>query len=286
MNTPFQLFTVEPTYGAFRAVINVRLAAGLAGDVYIYRALDGATEWKLLNPGAPLVLTAGGFISFGDEDLIADFSIRPYYRGVLDPNGGDPSTWLAGPPVAPFEFINRRQQTRIQAIVKREYRAMSGRKGDGLQVVHLIPLEDGETVSRYDAETDQLLGPSCRNDPSDEGFGTRFVGGYYPPLQTWAKMTEASPEVDQPEQGGMTRQIQKADVGFRLLAHPRPAVGHLICLTRSDRRYVLNSPIKPYYFPGTDVVIAWEAGASLIENDDPRARLTIPNAIADPGTGG
>lgn len=284
MANPFKMFKVEPAYGAFRAIVNMTLSGGVSGGVYIYRSANGATGWKLLNPEAPVTLSAGGFFSFADTDLGGEFNSLPYYRGVVDPSGGGPETWLPGPPVAAFSHLNRFHRSRILKILRREYRHMSGTKTSGSIVFHYIPLEDGETVSRYDAETGQLLGPPCPGDAGDQGYGTPYKGGFYPPLQTWARMIQAAPIKDTSVPDA-TRTDQTADAVFRFLAHPQPRKDHMIVLAGSDRRYVVGTAITPYYFPGTNVPIAWEASCSLLPPKDARHDLPVPLPVADPSDG-
>lgn len=279
MANPFSTFTVQPTYGTFGAVIDFQLQAGKSGDVYIYRSMNGETGWELLNPEAPITVADGGSASFGDTTLEGTFNLRPYYRGLLDPAGGDETTWESGPQVAPFAWATRKQKVQATMILKREYRRMSGRKSSGMTAFHLIPLEDGTAVSRYDSETGQLLGPSCPDEPLDDGFGTKYVGGYHSPLQTKIRVLAAAPIESRSEDG--TRQTRTADLKLRLLAHPRPQVGHVIVIPQSDRRYVIESGITPFYFPGTDIPVAWEVRVSLLDSKDPRHRITIPAPASD-----
>jgi len=249
--------------------------------VFVYRSMNGETGWKLLNPDAPLTFNDNNEQTFADQDVSGEFNVLPYYRGVLDPEGGGPSTWVAGPVIAAFSHLSKFHRTRILKILRREHRYMSGAKTSGSIVIHYIPLEDGETVSRYDEETRQLLGPSCPNNPDDEGYGTPFKGGFYPPLQTWARIIQAGPITDQGSPDS-TRYDQTADVALRLLAHPRPRPGHMFVLAGSDRRYIVGNAIQPFYFPGTNVPIAWEVQCTLLPTKDPRQDVVVPSTLSDP----
>ena len=279
MSNPFATFSVTPTYGSFRAVIDYKLAPGVGGDIYFYRSFTGTNDWSILNPGQPMAAAAG---QFADSDLVADFSPTVYYRGLVDPGGGEGS-WLPGPAVAPFEQLLRRQRLGAAKILKLEYKAMAGRKSDGTRVWYYIPITDGETVTRFDAETGQLLGPDCPGSAED-GFGTPFKGGFLPPLQTWVRILSAAP-MGNTTPAEATRTDEKADMIFRLLAHPRPREGHMIVMPLSDQRYVLKDPITPFYFPGTTVPIAWEAPARLLYPTDARQRIVPPPIEPDPTYG-
>lgn len=274
MDNPFQLFEVIPAYGVFQASVNIRMKPGKAGDVYIYRSTNHGGDWELLNPDAPLVLADGGSVVFADTNLIVGFHDTPYYRGVLDATGGPPSTWEAGPAVAPFSYLTPRQAKLATACIKKETRAISGSKTDGMPAFHIIPRNGGVAIPTYDSETDQVLGPSCPNSDTN-GFGNKYVGGYYPPFQTWVKMLAASP-ISTPGTPEATRENQEADIQLMLLSFPIPEVGHLIVLPQSDRRYAIKNPIKPHYFPGTTIPISWVVTCALLIPGDERYRLEVP----------
>lgn len=277
---PFRTFTVRPTYGLFKAVITFTPRDGYDGDVYIFRSLNGSSGWELLNPEAPVPMATG---SFADTTLKSEFDRIVYYRGLLDPDGGAPSTWLAGPPVAPFEHLHPRQRRGANLVMRREYRRMSGLKTDGMRAFHLIPLDDGDSVPYYDGETGQLLGIDCPDAGTDgDGFGQPFVGGYHPPLATWVRVIEAGMINEKKEGPEAMRADKESDMRFRFLAHPRPRENHLIVLPSSDRRYAIDDPVTPYYFPGTTIPVAWEALGKLLDPSDPRCRIEMPAIPADP----
>ena len=276
MSSPFSSFNVEPAFGAFRAVINFTLKAGIIGDTYIYRSGNGVNGWELLNPDSPL---PAGTTSFADTDLVTRFERAPYYRGMVDPGGG-PDSWLGGPPVATFQFLTARQRRGATAILKREFRKMSGAKTDASVVLHYIPLEDGEAARWYDPETGQIYGVDCPASETD-GFGTRFQGGFNPPIQTWARMIQAAPIVENSGADAM-RVNDSADLTIRFLSHPIPRKGHLIIFPQADRRYVVEGPITPFFFPGTTVPLAWESPVKLLEPTDDRHRIEIPELRYEP----
>lgn len=280
MTAPFTKFEVTPTYGSFRAVIAFDTA--IAGSVYIYRSLNGLDGWELLNPDTPVVAAVGGSYSFADVDLKTKFAQEPFYKAAVDPVGGGPDTWIHGPAIAPYSFLGTDAKRRVNACVKREVRGMSGRKTDGTPVFHIIPRDSGNFIHTYDSETDQILGPSCPDTPED-GFGMIFEGGVYKTFQTWARMLKTDPIFEEAKEAGNQPESTSAEEGsnvhsvlFRLLAYPRPAVGHIIVLPNSDMRFALTNPITPFYFPETNVPIAWEVKGVRLELKDPRYRILLP----------
>lgn len=273
MSNPFSTFRVTPAWGRRRAAIEWRLE-GAAADVYFYRSIEGTGTWELLNPNAPANGTQGNFID-GDLDP-GGMHTRVFYRGLVDPAGGGPETWLKGPPVTALDFVHPRQLRSIHAIVNREFRAMAGPKGDGVPVFHLIPRTDGNPVSWYDPETGQLQGMDCPDSAEDtRGYGQIYQGGFYAPFQTWVTILAAGPHLKR-SNPDMTKDEEKADVRLRFLAFPRPDRGHMIVLPGSDMRYLVGDAVEPFFFPGTTVPIAWEAGAQRMEKDDPRHSLVMP----------
>jgi hypothetical protein len=67
---------------------------------------------------------------------------------------------------------------------------------------------------------------------------------------------------------------EEAKVALRLLAHPVPEVGHMLVFPGSDRRYVIENPIKQYFLRGA-VPLFWEVSAALLPRNDPRQRYLV-----------
>lgn len=267
-------------FGLRRAALHYTLAAGVTGGIYFYRSNDGVNAWTLLNPGAPVMSPSGTFLDT-DLDNSDKFTV-PHYRGVVDPSGGPPETWLVGPAVGPYDYTSRRQVLASLCILDKEYRNMAHEKGDGVQAFHCIPLDSGEPVSVYDPDTGQILGPQCPETGSGEdGYGTPYQGGFYPPLQTWVKMIALDGKVRKTKREAMGSD-EDADVVFRLLAYPRPERGHMIVLAKSDQRYLVGESINRHFFPGTTIPVAWECRCHLMDKVDPRARLEMPPLRPDP----
>jgi hypothetical protein len=248
----------------------------VTGDVFFYRSETGAGGWTLLNPTSPAVGTSGTFLDLTAVN-IDPFTI-PRYRGLVD-NGGAPETWLKGPIVSALDRITRKEYFLARAIIRREYRSFSGPKGNGIRAFHLVPKDSGTAIATHDSQTGQTLGPSCADDP-DSGFGMPWQGGFHPPLQTWVHLFQV-PAVRIEDRQDMTGENRSAIAHLRLLAFPKPEVGHLIVLPESDRRYVVNASIESFTLRGS-IPLFWEVEGMLLERTDARSRLRMPALAADP----
>ncbi len=273
---PFLEFRIAPCFGRNEVAITWQVAPGLTGTVLLYRSPDGVKgSWKLINEGMAGGLS-GQFVDFGQPN--DDMFVIWRYRGVLD-TGGPPEEWIPGPIVSPQESLSRSEYFITREIIRREYLSMSAERGNGVPAFHLIPKTGGVAVDHYDEETGQTTGVDCPDDP-DSGFGTPWQGGFHPPLQTWVRIDAMEPWVLE-SRLDLTGDNRKANVNFRLLAFPRPDVGHLIVLPGSDRRYVISDPINSFYLRGA-VPLFWEAKGLLLERTDPRCRIRMPELRDDP----
>lgn len=275
MISPFKSFSVQPFLGGGEAAVSWELAPGITGGVYIYRSLDGLQPWLLLNPGDPVVGTSSYLdITTPNADPLATV----HYRGVVDPAGGAPDTWLAGPSVSPLDQMTRKEYLLACAILQREYNHMAGPAGNGLPVFHMIPKKGGEPARGYDPDTKQQLSPACPGE-AESGYGLPWRGGFLPPLQTWALIMAMGDHKTIPKQD-MRGEDWEAPIMLRLLAFPRPEPGHMLVFPGSDRRYVLDNEIKPFYLRG-GIPLFWEAKALRLSRTDQRARVELPALIPD-----
>jgi hypothetical protein len=269
--SPFAEFTILPYYGRRRSVIRWRLEVGLTGNVYFYRSETGVGGWEILNPDDP----AGTYGEFLDIEVDQDrMTTIPRYRGILDA-GGPPDTWLKGPMVSALDTLSRKEYFLTREIMRQEYRNFSGPKGDGLPCYHCIPKTYGIPAANYDPETKQISGPDPIGlDPSEDGYGLPWQGGFVCPVKTWVKLINMNDRLRQDREMSMGLE-EEAKVALRMLAHPVPEVGHMIVLPGSDRRYIIENPIKQYFLRGA-VPLFWEASAALLPRNDPRQRFLMP----------
>lgn len=272
--TPFSSFSVSPAYGRYQNAISWTLAPGVAGQVFVYRSESGVPgSWTLLNPDDPVEGESGFYM---DETPAPRLLAPVFYRGLVDPGGG-PDNWLKGPVITSYDSTTRREYLLAREILRREYRMML--MYNGLKAFHFVVKQTGEAASNADAETGQLLGPSCGNDPA-AGYTTRWAGGFYNPVQTTVLVMALGDE-DHKIREAADGEDPEADVMLRLLAFPKPGRNHMIVLPGSDRRYVIVDPIKPFYLRGS-IPLLWECRAQRLDRDDERHRIEVPALLPDP----
>lgn len=276
LSNPFIEFRVTPCFGRNEAAITWEIDPALSGSVLLYRSPSGVKgSWELINGDMPGG-ASGQFVDFGQPN--DDMFVIWRYRGLLD-TGGPEEEWVPGPIVSPLDRLTRSEYFMTREIIRREYRHMSAERGNGIRAFHLIPKNSGDPVPHYDGQTGQINGIDCKEDP-ESGYGQPWRDGFYPPIQTWVKINEMEPWVLE-SRLDLTGDNRKANVGLRLLAFPKPDVGHMIVLPDSDRRYVIADPINPFYLRGS-VPLFWEAKGMLLERTDPRARIRMPQLRDDP----
>ncbi len=272
---PVSKFDIAPAYGLYQAALIWKLAAGVHGDVYFYRSESGLPgTWTLLNPDTPMAGDEGEYL---DMTPVSQDFVFVHYRAIVDP-GGPPDTWLKGPAITVKDPYGRREYLIAKEILRREYLHMSvGR--NGLQMFHFVPKEKGDPAAATDPETGQIKGPGCPDDP-EQGYTTQFVGGFYPPVQSWAMIMAMEDEDHKPREDAMG-QDPEAHVVLRLLAFPKPARGHMIVFPKTDRRYAIADPIKPYCLQG-NLPLIWECKALSLDYPDPRYRIPVPELLPEP----
>lgn len=271
---PFTTFEIAPAYGVYETAISWSLAAGVTGNVFFYRSETGVPgSWELLNPATPATGAEGTYL---DTTPAPRMLVPVFYRGLVDP-GGAPETWLKGPAVTSYDSYSRREYLLAREVLRREYRMMATH--NGLPIFHYATKWRGTAATGVDAETHQLLGPDCAQDPSS-GFGGLWVGRYHPPVQSWCMVVNMMDE-DQKIRPEAAGEDPEASIGLRLLAFPKPGREHLIVFPRSDRRYVITDPIRRFHLRG-NLPLLWECNALLLDRDDARYRIRIPELLPDP----
>jgi len=271
---PFTTFNIYPAYGLYSNVISWAAPEGSQGDVYFYRSESGVPgSWTLLNPDGPQTGASGEYM---DSTPAPRLFAPVFYRGLVD-QGGEPDTWLKGPAVTALDSTPRREYLLAREILRREYRFM--RFHEGLPAFHYVTREKGEAAANVDLETRQVLGPSCPGS-AEAGFTTLWKGGFYEPVQTVAMIMSLGDE-DTKIRPNADGTDPEADVMLRLLAFPKPALNHMIIFPKSDRRYVVVDPIKPYLLRGS-IPLVWEVRAQRLDRDDERHTIEVPELMPDP----
>ena len=178
------------------------------------------------------------------------------------------------PIASAFDQMTRSEYGAAKQIIHYEYLRMS--RGNGVRVLHYLPLVEGELNPDYDPETGQNVIATC---PDDDSYGLKFKGGFGPPLQTWAEFLQINESLSiNNEDMGMTDSVI---VRARLMAFPKPLRNHLIVHPTTDNRYVVGDEIKGSYFKGF-VAVSYDVELTLLTRSDPRYRVPVPQLNKDP----
>ncbi len=258
---------MRPAYGIHRAVITWRLLTGFEnGKVYVFRALNNTTRnWKLLTETPIQGPTYFSDLDYAREDYVVDYQ----YRLLLIHNGKEYDSVT----VQALDELNAHEYDFVRRAMDLEYEKMT-RGRQGTKVLLFTPLREGIPVPGFDQTTGQQFSMQQPNDPSLDGFGERFVGGFNKPVETWIKFAsiEAFVVEDMPEGESTSASF---DVQVRMLAFPAPGRSDLIINPVTDNRYVVGEKIKPFYFAGK-IPIAYMGSISLLTRSDARYRLPLP----------
>lgn len=263
---PFVNVHVQPSYGRNQAIITWNVIAGYAtGDFYVYKSSNsGLPPWELLNDTPA---TGGMYVDTnhtGDEFT--------YYRVLLIKDSVEYDSDI----VKAADKLSRAQYGGISKIMRMEYLRMS--TGNGIQVLHYIPLTSGALAPNVDPLTKQRTGIECPD--VDTSYGLPYIGGYGPPIYTWLEISTYGESV-------VKEGDNKLDVDddithkARMLAFPTPAPGHLIVHPATDNRYGIKSPVQGHYFRGA-FPISYDVSMTLLRLSDPRYRVPVPSPLPVP----
>lgn len=236
--------------------------------VFVLRSVsNGAPPWKGLSQ-SPAVGQ-----SFEDDAFIVENRTQQvFYRLVgVDSEGKQHFS----PVVGLYDKLTKREYGAVHKIISSEYRRMRG--GNGLPMLHYVPLAEGEPNPAYDPETGQAFIATCPNDGS---YGLPYIGGYGPPLQTWVELMQLAPEPYAESPAGMGADTTQA-IRARMLAYPKPVPGHLLVHTVTDNRYAVSDNTQPYLFKGL-VPVAYDVELRLLNRNDPRYGVPVPILRDDP----
>lgn len=266
MFNPFLSVHVQPSYGRNKAIVAWAVVRGYEqATCYVFKShTRGTPPWTLLNE-APSVTRMY-------EDTVLELTDNIYYRVLMVHEGQE----YDSPVVSAFDKLSRAQYGGVSKIMGMEYARMS--TGNGIQVLHYIPLANGELDETVDPLTEQKYGIACPD--ADDNFGTKFKGGYTPPVYTWMEITSyGKDEVKESDNGLDTDDslIHKA----RLLAFPTPKPGDLIIHPTTDNRYAVNSPVQGNLFRGV-YPVSYDVDIQLLRRTDARYRIEIPNPLPTP----
>lgn len=272
MPSPFINVSVQPSYGANKAIVSWTVQTGYEdADFYVYRSKNnGRPPWELINE-EPATM---GMLE--DDNFVVENRLQQvYYRIYMKKDTEEYDSVI----FSYFDKLSRRQYGGINKMMRLELKRMS--TGNGIQVLHYIPLNKGEPNPNFDEETGQLLGPDCPEDaPEDDSYGQRYIGGYNSPLYTWLELPVRGADLLSDLDNGMgmdDTHIAQA----RMLAFPKPQRGHLIIHPSTDNRYVVGEHVKGHYFRGV-VPVAYDTRLHLLRRGDPRYRVPVPDELPVP----
>ena len=267
VTNPFISVTVQPSYGHHKTLIHWTVARGYSDSrFYVFRSTNnGGGNWKSVT-SYPI----SGASCEDNEFYVGNRLLQTFYKVVLIKDSEEHHS----PVISSFDRMTRSEYGAAKQIINYEYMRMS--KGNGVRVLHYLPLVEGEINPDYDAETGQKLIATC---PSDDSYGLKYKGGYGPPLQTWAEFLQISESLSiSANDQGMD---DKVEVVARLLSFPKPLRNHLIIHPTTDNRYVVGDQIKGSYFKGF-VAVSYDVTLTLLNRGDPRYRVPVPVLNEDP----
>jgi hypothetical protein len=263
---PFLNVNVQPSYGKNKAIINWKVRPGYErAAFYIFKSYNkGTPPWILCNE----VPAKNGM--YEDNDLYVSFD--PYYRVLLVQGKEE----YDSPIIGTFDKLSKAQYGALSKIMKLEHLRMSS--GNGIQILHYIPLIAGEFNPNVDPLTQQQYGVPCPEDT--ENFGGKYVGNYGPPIYTWMEITKYGDDTREESSNGLDANIHMEHLA-RMLAFPKPEPGHLIIHPETDNRYAVASPVQGDFFRGV-FPTSYNLKIQLLRKTDPRYRLEIPANLPTP----
>jgi len=252
---------VTPSYGEDRAVIRWAVtpeARYADSDFYVFRSEDGQTNWKLLNT------TPVRGNQFVDTDFVVHDLLTTLHYRVLMVFAGEETD---SPVVGIFEKLSRREFGIVRRIMQLELLGMvQGRQGIEVQV--RSPLTSGVTCRCVDSVTKQSsqasLCPYC--------YGTRFEGGFTPPVRTWIRAEDWNSNTRADEPSGKSRTDVQVVRG-RALTIPSLRTDDLVIHAATDTRLAV-ADVKQEMFRGIVPIISMP-GFVLLPRQDIRYKLPI-----------
>jgi len=237
------------------------------GEVLVAFSRSGVKgSWITCNAADPVTSTVGTYV---DTNLVMNGSIPDgFYKLILVTDTED----LASEKVALLGDMSRRDYGVVQAILKSEMNDM--KYSGGYPVWHFVKREDGTDAQNTDPDTGDVPGVLECGDPASMSFGSKFQGGFYPPVLTWIKVSAMDRGTTTKSADGMPNSVTD-DLSVRTLAWPRPVRGHVIVDPATDRRYIVGDAVKSYLYRAV-YPLAYETTLHFIQRTDPLYKLTAP----------
>lgn len=259
---------VQPFIGNHRCVLTWRSPEGTEAATFtVARSFSGADgTWEVINVDDPVT---NGADYYADDSVVLPASIDSiYYRVIAKYEGKS----YKSPIIDLFSRIPRMEYGIVASIINEEF--ISARVNGGHMAWHCIPKAHGELADNIDPTTGQKTGAACGQSPEDDAYGMKFKGGFSTPILTWVRLSAVGP-LSMSERDDRLGIDANFPVRLRLLAFPRPRMGHMIVL-RNGHRYVIGERSEPFMFRGL-VPLAWHAEAQLLDQADDRQRFPVPS---------
>lgn len=172
-------------------------------------------------------------------------------------------------PIRLHNTIHPREVAVLHGILRRQFRRLWAR--NGFPVWHCVPLTSGTPSAGVDPDTRERREGVC--DPG--AYGMPFVGGFHPPILTWAEIVQSNRGTVTDDESGLGS-AETADLQFRLFPFPRPARDHMLVCPATDRRFVLGDAIKGTYHRGQTLPVMFRGAGAYIAASDARYHFPVP----------
>lgn len=265
----FRNIRIFPQHGSRTAKVTWTLAEGYApGSVYVAFSETGLPEsWRQLNDGAPIASSIGQIDDAALE--VTGGQHAGFYRLMLRNVDND----FLSEPVEVCGDVSRKEYGIARYIINQEFQEM--RATNGYPVWLCVPRDFGELSNNIDPFTQAPVGIECADTPPEEAsYGMRFKGGFFAPTLTWIRplavkrgtITDAADD---------TAPHHEDVTSIRMLPFPRPSRGYMIVDPATDRRYLINDEINPFFLRGV-LPVVYETSMTFMQQSDPRYRFPVP----------
>lgn len=259
----FQSVVVQSGYklGEFFVSWTLKDPALIAGEAYVYRSFDGSNWGDPLNLKTPVV----GSTFYQDVNVRSPSNDDPlFYRITIYFNGEYFDSPIGG---LYREDMNAKEQGIVRRILNLEMKEMRYAR-NGYRALLFKPLLRGRPCPDCQnvatgTPTQATLCPTC--------YGTRIVGGYADPVQTWIRRMD-NKTMDRKDLAGGAGTTDQDTATFRGLAFPLLRLGDMLVVPADDTRWVVGR-VELSLFRGIIPISANFLAANIVQGD---IRQTIP----------
>ena len=262
----FRSIRIFPRHGSRTATVTWLLPPSMQdGAVDVAFSLTAAPDSWELKTSTPVSAAAGEFVD--DKFLIQAGVPIGYYK--LHWTRGDESELSES--IGIFGDVTKREYGIAHAIMLREFMVM--RATDGFPVFHFITRTSGPLAKTTDPDTQEVMGEEL-SGTSGQSFDKTFLGGFYPPLLTWVRPTEAirGRQGDHDDGLGASDETSMKAV---MLAYPQPQRFHMLVDPVTDRRYGITN--VDMHAVRANVPAAYDITMEFLQTSHPAYRVELPS---------